>query len=84
VLSQRGHQVLTPGELARVDKVLKWVQRHDTCTFYGVLAFVSRLMEFVYAPTVHMAVRLREEFLRVPINLGLPAANTRGATPCKD
>jgi hypothetical protein len=41
-------------------------------------------MEFVYAPVVHMAVRLREEFLRVPINLGPPAANTQGATPRKD
>jgi hypothetical protein len=86
VLSQRGHQepVLTSGELAQFDKVLKWVQRHDVCTFYGILAFVPRLMEFVYAPAAHMAIRLREEFLRVPINLGPPAANTRGSTPRKD
>jgi hypothetical protein len=86
VLSERGHQelVLTLSELAQVNKVLKWAQKHDACTFYGMLASVSRLMEFVYTPAVHMSVKLTEEVARVLVNLGPPVANTRGVTPRMD
>jgi hypothetical protein len=82
-LSQRGQQepILTLGVLAQVNKVLKWVHRHDACTFYGALVSAQRLMEFVNAPATHVAVQLREEVIKVLVNLGPPAANTRGATP---
>jgi hypothetical protein len=86
VLSQRGNQepILTPSELARVNKVLKWVQRHDTCTFYGVLVSVPRPIEFVYGPAAHVAFKMREEALRDLVNLGPLTANTWDATPRKD
>jgi hypothetical protein len=83
MLSERGHQelVLTSGELARVNKVLKWAQKHDVCTFYGMLASILRLMEFVYVPAAHVSVKLTEEVTRVLVNLGPLDANTWGATP---
>jgi hypothetical protein len=53
--------------------------------FYGVLASILRLMEFVYLPAAHILVKLTKEVTKVPINQGDPsAANTRGATPRKD
>jgi hypothetical protein len=77
-LSTKGQQEpnLTRVEMARVNDVLRWAQKHDLCMFYSVLASVSRLMEFIYVPTAHVAVRLREETLRIPVNPGPPVANT--------
>ena len=71
-------------EIAWVDNIIKWAQRHNSCMVYNVLGTVPRLMEFVYAPVAHVLVKLTEEVARVPISLGPPAANTRGATPRKD
>ena len=51
---------------------------------FEVLCTVPRLMEFVYVPTAHVAVKLTEEVARVRFNPGPLAANTRGATPRKD
>jgi hypothetical protein len=85
-LFEKGHQEpnLTRSELARVNDVLRWAQRHDPCTFYGVLVLVSRLMEFVYALVAHVLVKLTEEVTKVPINQGgPPAANTWGCYPPK-
>jgi hypothetical protein len=41
-------------------------------------------MEFVYALTAYISVKLTEEVTKVPINRGSPVTNTRGATPRKD
>jgi hypothetical protein len=41
-------------------------------------------MELVYVPAGYVVVALRSEYLEVPANSGLPAANTWGATPRKD
>ena len=86
MLSEKGHKEpnMTRSEITRVNDVLKWAQRHDLCMFYDVLATVPRLMEFVYVLAAHVVVRLREEFLGVPINPGPPIANTQGATPRKE
>jgi hypothetical protein len=80
MLFERGHRAptLTPSELARVNKVLKWTQRHELCTYYDVLASVPRLTEFVYEPTGHIAVKLWKEVIGIPANLGFLAANTWG------
>ena len=51
---------------------------------FDVLCTVPRLVEFVYAPTGHVLVKLTEEVAKVRFNLGPPVANTRGATPRKD
>ena len=51
---------------------------------YDVLCTILRLMEFVYVPAAHVSVKLIEEVARVPINPGLPATNTRSATPRKE
>jgi hypothetical protein len=75
---------LTPSELARVNEVQQWAQKHESCLLFGVLGSVSRLMELVYAPAGHVAVVLRNKVLGIPTNLGPLAANTRGATPRKD
>jgi hypothetical protein len=86
MLSEKGGQEprLTLDELARVDEVQRWAQRHESCLTYTVLGSVSRLMEMVYEPTGHVAVELRKELLRVPLHPIPLAANTRGATPQKD
>jgi hypothetical protein len=59
-LLERGGQEpnLTRSELARVNEVQRWAQKHDHCMLYGVLAMVPRLMEFVYGQAGHVAVRL--------------------------
>ena len=49
-----------------------------------MLVFVSRLIEFVYAPIAHVSIKLTEEVARVPINSGPLTANTPGATLRKD
>ena len=51
---------------------------------FVVLCTIPRLMEFVYAPTAHVVVKLTEEVARVRFHPGSPAAITRGATPRKD
>ena len=51
---------------------------------FEVLCTVLRLIEFVYKPAAHAAVKITEEVTRVRFNPGPPAANTRGATPRKD
>ena len=51
---------------------------------FEVLCTVPRLMEFVYAPAAHVAVKLTEEVARVRFNPGPHAVNTRGATPRKE
>ena len=83
VLSEKGYHApqLTLSEIARVNDVLNWAHRHDTSMLYDVLCIVPRLMEFVYAPTRHVAVKLTEEFATVRFNPGPSATNTRGATP---
>jgi hypothetical protein len=85
-LSEKGGQepYLTSSELARVDKVLKWARKHDSCLTYAVLGSIPRLMEFVYEPAGHVAVELRKVLIKVPVNPSPPAANTRGATSRKD
>ena len=67
MLSKKGHQVprLTPNEISRVNDVLDWARRHDTSMLFEVLCMVPRLMEFVYAPAAHVAVKLTEEVARV-------------------
>jgi hypothetical protein len=75
---------LTPSELARVNEVQQWAQKHESCLLFGVLGSVPRLMELVYVLASHVVVALRSEYPRVPANPGLPAVNTRGATPQKD
>ena len=83
VLSEKGYQAprLTLSEIARVNDVLDWAQRHDSSMLYDVLCTVPRLMEFVYAPTAHVSVKMTEEVARVLFNLGPSTTNTRGATP---
>jgi hypothetical protein len=85
VLSEKGSQVpqLTPNELARVNEVLQWARKHESCLSFTVLGTVPRLMEMVYAPADHMAVTLRDELLRRLANPSPPTANTRGVTPQK-
>ena len=55
-LSEKGHQAprLTPSEIARVNDVLDWAQRHDSQMLYDVMCTVSRLMEFVYVLAAHV------------------------------
>jgi hypothetical protein len=79
VLSEKGSQVpqLTPNELARVNEVLQWARKHESCLSFTVLGKVPRLMEMVYAPAGHVVVTLRDELLRGPANPSPPAANTR-------
>jgi hypothetical protein len=70
VLSEKGGQEprLTPDELARVDEVYKWARKHESCLTYAVLGLVPRLMEMVYALAGHVAVELRKELVKVPLN----------------
>ena len=51
---------------------------------FEVLCTVPRLMEIVYAPAAHVAVKLTKEVARVRLNPGPIAANTRSATPRKE
>jgi hypothetical protein len=75
---------LTLDEITRVNEVLKWARKHESCLTFEVLGSIPRLMEMVYAPAGHVAVDLVKELVRVPLNPSPPAANTRGATPRKD
>jgi hypothetical protein len=50
----------------------------------AVLGSVLRLMEMFYALVGHVAVELRKELVKVPLDPSPPAANTRGATPRRD
>jgi hypothetical protein len=83
--SKKGGQEfhLTQSELARVNEVQQWAQKHESCLLFGVLGSVSRLMELIYALASYVAVALRNEVLGIPTNLGPPAVNTWGATPPK-
>jgi hypothetical protein len=86
ILSKKGHKAprLTPNEIAWVNDVLDWVKKHDSSMLFEVLCTVPRLMEFVYKPAVHAAVKITEDIVRVRFNPGPPTANIRGATPRKD
>jgi hypothetical protein len=75
---------MTPNELARVNKVLQWTRKHKSCLTYSMLDTMPRLMEMVYVPAGHVAIVLRNEYLRVPIDPSPPTTNTRGATPRND
>ena len=80
MLSEKGHQAprLTLNEITQVNDVLDWAKRHDTSLLFEVLCTVPRLMEFIYAPAAHVAVKLTEEVARVQFNHSPPIANTRG------
>ena len=86
MLSEKGHHAprLTPDEISRVNDVLDWAKRHDLSMLFEVLCIVPRVIEFVYKPAAHAAVKMTEEAARVRFNPGPPVANTRGATPRKD
>ena len=86
MLSEKRHHAprQMPNEISRVNDILDWARRHDTSMLFKVLCTVLRLMEFVYVPAAHVAVKLTEEVARVRFNPGPPAANTRGVTPRKD
>jgi hypothetical protein len=86
MLFEKGGQEphLTPNELAQANEVHQWSRKHESCLNFAVLSLVPRLMELVYVPAGHVAVELRKELLRVPVNLSPPTANTWGATPRKD
>ena len=83
---KKGHKApcLTPNEIARVNDMLDWVKKHGDCMPFEVLCSVPRLIEFVYKPAAHAAVKITEDFVRVRFNHGSHAENTRGATPRKD
>jgi hypothetical protein len=85
-LSEKGGQEphLTQSELARVNEVQQWAQKHESCLLYGVLGSILRLIEFVYEPVGHVAVVVRNELFGILANMGPPTANTRGVTPRKD
>ena len=86
MLLEMGYQAprLTPNEIARVNNVLDWAKRYDLSLLFDVLCTIPMLMQYTYAPTTHVAVKLTEEVARVRFNPGPPTANTRGATPRKD
>jgi hypothetical protein len=63
--------------------VLDWAKKHDESMLFEVLCSVPRLIEFVYKPAAHAAVKITEDLVRVRLNPGPPAANTRGASPRK-
>ena len=87
MLSNKAHQepVLTNEELQLVNEVIQWFRTHEKCMYFDVLATVPRLMEFVYEIGIFgIASRPAGDSTRIPINLGHPAMNTRGATLQKD
>ena len=67
MLSKKGHHAprLMPNEVSRVNDVLDWARKHDSSMLFEVLCTVPRLMEFVYKPTAHAAVKITKEVARV-------------------
>ena len=67
MLLEKGHHVphLTLDEISRVNSVLDWAKRHNSSMLFEVLCTVPRLVEFVYKPAAHAAVKMTEEAARV-------------------
>jgi hypothetical protein len=68
----------------RVNKVIKWGRERPKMMFVGSLVTALKLSEFVYdVESFRPPVRPIGDPLRVRVDLGGPAANTRASTPRK-